>query len=443
MTRYLVQAFVFWAVFSTAAMSQNVSPVCDSGISADAYIDFSAMPPAPDFPSGSPGESVPSAPFTATIPVLGVPGLTVQVTIPQLTAFGPGPVYSAGAGGLSLNGNLPASGEFVQLEFSRPVGGLSLIGTVGGRGSYFSLATNEASGEGAGNEPGPNFQSSVTNDVEPYYHFSTSLEAVGSMSEAIVYSGPGGYGAPYIANVRVQSQVSPATTMVPREGLEQWLMSDSALDSFAGSASSWPDQSGKGHDATQTSDANQPLQTGSDGKNCRGGFLFSQNRYFNFNLPIDGWEQMTIFMVAKAFVDPPGGSYASQASAIFWNENAQWGNTFVSPYQTTVPFRFGTKQVGNQPIYKRPAIIGQDFTITRAVHDGRTDSLYVDGLEVVVQENKLPVLAGTNGSAYIGRGLSNTYLNGEISEILIYNRVLSANEAASVESYLRNKFGTR
>jgi len=32
--------------------------------------------------------------------------------------------------------------------------------------------------------------------------------------------------------------------------------------------------------------------------------------------------------------------------------------------------------------------------------------------------------------------------HGEISEILVYNRVLSANEAASVESYLRNKFGT-
>jgi len=38
---------------------------------------------------------------------------------------------------------------------------------------------------------------------------------------------------------------------------------------------------------------------------------------------------------------------------------------------------------------------------------------------------------------------NNTFFNGEISEILVYNRVLSANEAASVESYLRNKFGTR
>ena len=52
------------------------------------------------------------------------------------------------------------------------------------------------------------------------------------------------------------------------------------------------------------------------------------------------------------------------------------------------------------------------------------------------------VMSGTSGDGYIGRGFNNTYFNGEINEILVYNRVLSADEAASVEKYLRNKFGT-
>lgn len=47
------------------------------------------------------------------------------------------------------------------------------------------------------------------------------------------------------------------------------------------------------------------------------------------------------------------------------------------------------------------------------------------------------------GTGYIGQGVNNTFFNGEIAEILVYNRVLSTNEAAIVESYLRNKFGTR
>jgi hypothetical protein len=61
---------------------------------------------------------------------------------------------------------------------------------------------------------------------------------------------------------------------------------------------------------------------------------------------------------------------------------------------------------------------------------------------VLSQGNKSPTLSGTTGAGYIGRGINNTYFNGEISEILVYDRVLSADETAAVEKYLRNKFGT-
>jgi hypothetical protein len=225
--------------------------------------------------------------------------------------------------------------------------------------------------------------------------------------------------------------------------LQQWLRSESAPSQFAGSVSVWPDESGNGHDATQTVQANQPSGVQEDGNACKSAFEFFANRFFNFNLPIDGWSQMTVFLVAKSAVDPLSGTYPSEAAAIFWNENASWGNTFVTPYQADVAFRFGTTQANNQPVYTRPVAIGQDFTITRAVHNGSNDSLYVNGLLALSQGNKSSVLNGTTGAGFIGQGFNNTFFNGEISEILVYNRVLSANEAASVESYLRNKFGTK
>ena len=53
------------------------------------------------------------------------------------------------------------------------------------------------------------------------------------------------------------------------------------------------------------------------------------------------------------------------------------------------------------------------------------------------------MLAGTSGAGFIGMGYNNIGYTGEISEVLVYNRVLSVNEAAGVESYLRNKSGTR
>ncbi len=230
---------------------------------------------------------------------------------------------------------------------------------------------------------------------------------------------------------------------VPTQGLQQWLRSESAQSQFLGGVSIWPDESGSGHDATQTVQANQPFGVQADGNACKSAFEFFGNQFFNFNLPIDGWSQMTVFMVAKSAVDPLSGSWPSDAAAIFWNENASWGNTYVTPYKADVSFRFGTTQVNNLPVYTRPVAIGQDFTITRAVHNGSTDSLYVNGLLALSQGNKNSVLNGMTGTGYIGQGVNNTFFNGEIAEILVYNRVLSANEAASVESYLRNKFGTR
>jgi hypothetical protein len=421
------------------AQGPTMDLFCNAGLRPNGYIDFAGLPPAPNFPLGDSG-STSSAPVTATLPVAGIPGLTVQVTIPALQSQQSGPAYSVTNGTLLLNGLPSTTGELLTLQFSKTVAGVGLIANSVGRQSDFTLQT-----DAPGLAP-PNFANSAdTLTVAPKF-YSIPLQQVdlqvGFQTAYVLYGGSADFGTPSIGNLRVQSSTAASAGMVPKQGLQQWLISGSVQSPFVGDASSWPDQSGNHHDATQTVALNQPGQVQGDGNTCQPAFAFSGNQYFNFNLPIDSWQQMTIFLVAKALVNPSHAG-PSQASAIFWNENANWGNTFVSPYQTSVPFRFGTTQAGNEPIYNRAVTIGQDFTVTRAVHDGGFDSLYVDGLLALRQANKLPVLSGTTGAAYLGRGLDNTYFKGEISEVLVYDRVLSAEEAASVESYLRNKFGTR
>jgi hypothetical protein len=441
MARCSAFLMLLFALVPAAAVSQSIpSPFCNAGLHPDGYVDFSKLPQPPT--TGGGGSS---APFTVTLPVEGVPGLTVQVTIPPLVFLSGAPLYAVSNGVLALNGTPAANEEILQLQFSKPIAGVGLQASVLARGESFTLETNSLS---------PSVPASSVNTAGSQtlalFHDGNYLQAVQAyygggnfLSAATLKTTGGGYGGPQVSNLRVQTSDATGASSIPRQGLQQWLMSDSANDSLSGSASSWPDQSGNGHDASQPAAANQPNQTLQDGPNCRGAFVFYNNEYFNFNLPIDGWSQMSIFMVAKSFTNPPSGSYASQAAAIFWNENALWGNTFVNPYQSSVPFRFGTTQVNNQPIYTRPVTIGQDFTLTRAVHNGTTDSLYVDGLLALRQQGKSAILNGTSGAGYIGRGLNNTYFNGEISEILVYNRILTADETATVESYLRNKFGTR
>jgi Concanavalin A-like lectin/glucanases superfamily len=421
------------ALAATPSFAQAL-PYCNAGLRPDGFVDFSQLPTAPNGPT--------SAPLQVTLPVSGVPGLSVTLTIPTSTNNQAGPLYEVRGGTLFV-----ATGSPLTMQFSSNVAGVSVLVSSEARGQNYTL------GDAPNNTGVPaSFGSSITTFTDGYSYFSTPLQEVGPVAGFTTTSIFGGPISDFsqaanvagISNLRVQSLAANPATTVPTQGLQQWLRSESAGSQFQGFATEWPDQSGKGHDATAptTPGQNGPDQIQQDGTNCRGAFAFANNSYFNFNLPINGWNQMTIFLVSKSTQDPPAGSFASTASAILWNENASWGNTFVAPYQKSVPFRFGTTQVNNEPSYTRPVTIGQDFTVTRAVHDGTTDSLYVDGIRVLSQGSKYPTLSGTTGAAYIGRGINNTYFNGEISEILIYDRVLTADETAAVEKYLRNKFGT-
>ena len=75
------------------------------------------------------------------------------------------------------------------------------------------------------------------------------------------------------------------------------------------------------------------------------------------------------------------------------------------------------------------------------MHNHGSDSLFVNGLAVENREGKLYVLGGATGAGLIGEGVNNSFFHGEISEILVYDRVLSTEEAALVESYLGQKYG--
>ena len=276
----------------------------------------------------------------------GVPGLTVQVTIPPLVFLSGAPLYAVANGVLALNGTPAANEEILQLQFSKPIAGVGLQASVLARGESFTLETNSLS---------PSVPASSVNTAGSQtlalFHDGNYLQAVQAyygggnfLSAATLKTTAGGYGVPRYLTCGCKLPMPPGRASIPRQGLQQWLMSDSANDSQAGSASSWPDQSGNGHDASQPAAANQPNQTLQDGPNCRGAFVFYNNEYFNFNLPIDGWSQMSIFMVAKSFTNPPSGSYASQAAAIFWNENALWGNTLSTRTNQACPSVSGRRR---------------------------------------------------------------------------------------------------
>ncbi|MBM4261636.1 MAG: DUF11 domain-containing protein [Deltaproteobacteria bacterium] len=166
--------------------------------------------------------------------------------------------------------------------------------------------------------------------------------------------------------------------------------------------------------------------------------------FLAYNLPVSGLSGMTIFLISKNSVDhTPAAPSNANNTAIFWNETASGGTVYLGPFQDEVAYRFGTTQVGNQPVYTRPSNIGNQFSMTVSRHDGAsgTDTLFVNGAQVHSESGKLANIAQTQPTGNIARGWNNnTFFNGDIVEVLVYDRALSAAERQQTEQYLNEKY---
>jgi hypothetical protein len=429
-------------VFGLFPVAAQISPevsFCPAGVQADGFIDFSKLPQAPT--SGS---------VEATIPVSGVGDLSATFKIPSSAS----PAIVNPASYSVRNSTVLSLGFDVNptIVFSHPVRGVSVtLQTTGRLGHHFQMAAYSSTGDISVVPPQAAVDSSGWD--YPVSQFSTSPLQIRSTSAnliAIVFrfdSSPEEYSSYQLVNLRVESGLGPDPSIqVPTQGLKEWLRADrlkiegpvSVFSSTSvGNVAIWPDQSGHGSDAVPVNSSSSPTPL-LDGPTCTPVVSFNGTQWLKFNLPINGWSGMTVFLAGAASAEPAGWW---ESQAVFWDETLPWGTTFFTLSQTAVSFRFGTTQVGNQSIYVRPANIGGDLSITTAIHNNDVDSLYVNGVLVLQQDSKYSAISGTVPTATIGAGLNNTFFKGKIGEILIYDRALSQSEREIVERYLKTKYG--
>jgi hypothetical protein len=165
------------------------------------------------------------------------------------------------------------------------------------------------------------------------------------------------------------------------------------------------------------------------------------NDFLTFTQAVNGLTGMSLFLVAANNQNQVSGATHAERAALFWNETAGWGTVYLTPFQSAVYMRFGTTQSGNQMFYNRPSSIGSTFTLTEGIKSGTTDSIYVNGTLVVNQSGKLSTIAASRNVGNVGRGFNdNTFFAGDIAEVLVYTRALTAGERATVEQYLGTKY---
>jgi hypothetical protein len=168
---------------------------------------------------------------------------------------------------------------------------------------------------------------------------------------------------------------SRALTEPPASGLQIWYKADVGVTSSAGKVSAWADQSGNGRNATQGTSTAQPSLV-VDALNGKPVISFNgTSNFMNFTYAVNGLSGMTIVMVANNTNSAQtGGTWHSDHAAIFWPQTAQWGIVYLSPFQSSVKFRFGTGQNNNLPSYTRPSSIGAAYTTSISIKNGTTDS---------------------------------------------------------------------
>ncbi|MHC4249427.1 MAG: LamG-like jellyroll fold domain-containing protein [Planctomycetota bacterium] len=228
-------------------------------------------------------------------------------------------------------------------------------------------------------------------------------------------------------------------------GLELWFRADrGANPGRERRVGAWADSSGKGRDAAQRIPERRPVLARAGGRPVVR--FDGVDDHLGFTWDPDGLVGMTIITVSSCARDVDTGRHNVERAVIWWGQDDGWGNVVVAPHQRGVGIRFGTGQTSNWPRYARPAPLGPGvLTITTSLHDGAsgTDHIYVDGARVVSEEGKRKVLAGNLAAGKLGRGEYDTYFPGDIAEVLVYSRALTAAERSGVERYLGRKYRVR
>jgi hypothetical protein len=257
-------------------------------------------------------------------------------------------------------------------------------------------------------------------------------------------------GGTYIAEAR--NFVSPIDDTewggIPTSGMALWLKADS-LDLADGDAvTSWKDVSGNGHEFTQATASAQPSYTASDSDfnnmplvACDGNDEMSApfSALLNTN-------QITLFVVAAVTTD--NDNYNGILVSRRTSPNVQGFNLYGNMTGSSNSWQFwygrganfgaisaGTDTVTvNQPSILTAQIAGGDGAGAIATQTFRVDGV----LKGTKNEAFYKATAGNYG---LGRVPTPYYLNGQIAEIIQYNRVLSATEVLQVEGYLADKYG--
>lgn len=222
---------------------------------------------------------------------------------------------------------------------------------------------------------------------------------------------------------QVKLTIDPSTDYVSRDGLQLWLRAKSVQQADGTAISTWADQSGRAHDAAQSTVLNQPAYIASDsGAGNQPVVKFSASDYMSV---VDSGtltpDKVTIYAIAKRDTAASASSMIvdkgsdSSAYSLRYIGSPNQARGYVNGHNVSGPVAAGSYQAICE------------------TYDLKDHNLFVNGsiinssYSTAVTLNDYPVSIG-------GRGTSSS-LNGEIVEVMIYGRALAEWERKQLDAY--------
>ncbi len=223
---------------------------------------------------------------------------------------------------------------------------------------------------------------------------------------------------------------------VPTANLKLWLKADAGTSTTTDGqpVSKWADQSGNGNNATQPTTSNEPTYVASS-LNGKPALHFTSTNASYLILPTDSVlgiqnSDYEIFIVAR-----------TDSSAISFLISS--GN--VENFEMHLNGAAGARFIPIGSTYIDEGSSGQYADNNPHIFDAQASSteglIRVDGVNG--GDTLTNVRCSTNSDLVLGMRLSvlSYFFTGDISEVIIYNKVLSAADRILVESYLASKYG--
>jgi hypothetical protein len=229
---------------------------------------------------------------------------------------------------------------------------------------------------------------------------------------------------------------------VPASGLQLWLRADEGVTADgSGNISQWADQGPIQENATQTTAGNQP-QFVTNVINGEPVVRFNGSSAY-LQLP-SGFSNLTSGVTAFAVFSPTTTAGSERIFDI--GNGAPFDNTVLSQYgtQATMALTDFRGSIVNQVYGGNELSISVPQEYTAIQNGGTSMALYQNGSLVAQTTNGVTALNNVlRQSNFIGKSnwSSDPLYQGDMAEILIYNRTLTSSEQEQVEVYLADKYG--